>query len=41
MLKAYALDQAQSDEIVLERWKHRPMSDRVKESFFRLFGRLL
>jgi cardiolipin synthase len=41
MLKAYALDQAQSDEITLERWEHRPLRDRVKEWFFRLFGRLL
>jgi cardiolipin synthase len=41
MLTAYALDQAQSDEIDLERWKHRPFRDRIKEWFFRLFGRLL
>lgn len=41
MLKAYALDQAQSDAILLEQWRHRSMCDRAKETFFRLFGRLL
>ena len=41
MLSAYALDQAQSDQIDLERWLHRPYRDRIRESFFRLFGRLL
>lgn len=41
MLSAYALDQAQSDQIDLERWLRRPCRDRIKEWFFRLFGRLL
>lgn len=41
MLKAYALDQAQSDQIHLEEWEHRSFQDRLKEWFFRLFGRLL
>lgn len=41
MLAAYALDQMKSDEINLEQWKRRPFRDRIKESFFRLFGRLL
>jgi cardiolipin synthase A/B len=41
MLEAFALDQAQSDEIDLEQWKHRPFRERAKEWFFRLFARLL
>lgn len=41
MLKAYMLDQMQSDEIKLERWQQRPWSERMKEGFFRLGGRLL
>ena len=41
MLSAYALDQAQSDEIDLEQWQRRPYRDRIREWFFRLFGRLL
>lgn len=41
MLAAYALDQAHSDEIELAQWQKRPLSDRSKEAFFRLFGRLL
>jgi cardiolipin synthase len=41
MLAAYALDQAQSDEIDLEHWKHRPLRARVKEWIFHLLGRLL
>jgi cardiolipin synthase len=41
MRAAYALDQAQSDMIDLEHWRHRPLRDRVKEWFFHLFGRLL
>ena len=41
MLSAYALDQAQSDQIDLETWLHRPYRDRIREWFFRLFGRLL
>lgn len=41
MLKAYALDQAQSDAIDLEQWTHRPFRARFKEWIFRLFGRLL
>jgi len=41
MLSAYALDQARSDEIMLEQWRHRPLCQRMKEWFFRLSGRLL
>ena len=41
MLKAYALDEARSEEIHLDQWLRRPFRDRVKEWFFRLFGRLL
>jgi cardiolipin synthase A/B len=41
MLAAYALDQAQSDAIELEQWRHRPFRSRLKETFFRLCGRLL
>ncbi|MEO5961256.1 MAG: phospholipase D-like domain-containing protein [Opitutaceae bacterium] len=41
MLAAYALDQAQSDEIELVRWKNRPLRERVKEFFLRVFARLL
>lgn len=41
MLNAYALDQAKSDQIDLAQWKHRPIGDRIKELFFRLFSRLL
>ncbi|MEY4939047.1 MAG: hypothetical protein RIQ93_782 [Verrucomicrobiota bacterium] len=41
MLKAYALDQAQSDQIHLEEWQRRPRHARFKEWFFRLFGRML
>ncbi len=41
MLATYALDEAQSDLIELERWRHRPWRERVTEWFFHLFGRLL
>lgn len=41
MLRAYAMDEAQSDEVRLEEWRRRPFGDRMKERFFRLFGRLL
>jgi cardiolipin synthase A/B len=41
MLAAYALDQAKSDEIDLEHWKHRPYRQRIKEWIFRVCGRLL
>jgi cardiolipin synthase len=41
MHTVYALDQAQSDEIRLDEWKRRAWRERVKEFFFRLFGRLL
>ena len=41
MLRAYAMDEAQSDEVRLEAWVDRPWRDRAKEGFFRLFGRLL
>lgn len=41
MLEMFALDQQKSDEIDLERWKKRPVRDRIREWFFRLFGRLL
>lgn len=41
MIKAYMLDQRQSDEIKLERWQQRPWSERFKEGLFRLGGRLL
>jgi cardiolipin synthase A/B len=41
MLDVFAQDQAQSDQIMLEEWKDRPWRQRVKEGFFRLFGRLL
>ncbi|HVU32826.1 MAG TPA: phospholipase D-like domain-containing protein, partial [Opitutaceae bacterium] len=41
MLAAYALDEAQSDEIRLDRWNHRRFGERAKEWFFRLCGRLL
>jgi cardiolipin synthase A/B len=41
MLKAYALDQAQSDQITLERWRRRPLRERGKEWFFHVFGRML
>jgi cardiolipin synthase len=41
MLSAYALDQAQSDIIDLETWRHRPGAEHLKEWFFHLCGRLL
>ena len=41
MHRAYAMDEAASDEITLEKWRKRPLRDRPKEWFFRLFGRLL
>jgi cardiolipin synthase len=41
MLAAYALDEAQSDEITPEKWRHRPFRERWKEWFFHVFGRLL
>jgi cardiolipin synthase len=41
MEAAFAEDQAQSDEITLERWLHRPLVQRLKEWFFRVCHRLL
>jgi cardiolipin synthase A/B len=41
MLSAYALDQAASDAIDLEHWKHRPFRQRFKEWIFHVCGRLL
>ena len=41
MVATYALDQAKSDEIMLEAWKNRPLRDRMMEWFFRLFARLM
>lgn len=41
MHRAYAMDERSADEITLEEWEHRPFRSRIKEFFFRLFGRLL
>ncbi len=41
MHRAYVMDEAASDEITLEKWRERPLLNRPKEWFFRLFGRLL
>lgn len=41
MTAVYALDQAQSDLIVPEQWRRRPLRQRWKEWFFRITGRLL
>jgi cardiolipin synthase len=41
MVAVYAQDLAQSDEIDLEHWRHRPLRQRLKEWFFRLGERLL
>jgi cardiolipin synthase len=41
MEAAFRADAAQADEITLERWVHRPLSQRLKEWFFRLCHRLL
>jgi cardiolipin synthase len=41
MLAAYALDEAKSDAVDLDRWLRRPLRDRVREWFFHVFGRLL
>jgi cardiolipin synthase A/B len=41
MLKVFAADEAQSDQITLETWKKRPWRERMKEWFFRLFARML
>ena len=41
MLRAYAMDEARSDEIELGAWRHRPWLDRVKEWFFHVIGRAL
>jgi cardiolipin synthase A/B len=41
MRSAYALDQAQSDLIDLEQWRHRSWRERWKEALFRICGRLL
>ena len=41
MVAAYALDEAQSDLIELDEWKHRPISHRLKEWLFHFCGRLL
>jgi cardiolipin synthase A/B len=41
MRSAYALDQAQSDLIDLEHWRHRSWRERWKEMLFRICGRLL
>lgn len=41
MLRAYAMDEARSDEIRLEEWVSRPWLDRFKEWFFHAIGRLL
>lgn len=35
------MDEAHSDEIRLEDWERRMFRERIKEWFFRLFGRLL
>jgi cardiolipin synthase A/B len=41
MIHAYAIDEAASDEIRLDQWKQRSLCERLKESMFRLCGRLL
>lgn len=41
MLRAYAMDEARSDEIKLEAWLHRPWRERMKEWFFHAIGRAL
>ncbi|HVU34878.1 MAG TPA: phospholipase D-like domain-containing protein [Opitutaceae bacterium] len=41
MIRTYAFDESQSDLIDPAQWKHRPFRDRVKETVFRLVGRLL
>ncbi len=41
MQATFALDQSKSKQIHLDDWKQRPFRDRMKEWFFRLFGRLL
>jgi cardiolipin synthase len=41
MLRAFAADQAESNEIRLEEWQQRPWRERAKEGFFRFVGRLL
>ncbi len=41
LVAAYALDQSQAEEILLENWRKRPVTDRIKEGFFRLMGRAL
>lgn len=41
MLRTYAMDQARSDEIKLEKWLHRPWRERFKEYFFHIIGRAL
>lgn len=38
MLAAFEADIAQSDRITLERWEQRPLSDRLKEAFARMWG---
>jgi cardiolipin synthase len=41
MVRAYALDERRSDQIELDRWRHRRLSERLKEAWFRLLERLL
>jgi cardiolipin synthase len=41
MVKVFAFDQSESDEITLEGWKNRPWQKRAKEWIFRLVARLL
>lgn len=41
MLEVFAYDQARSQEIKLEEWRRRAWRQRMKECFFRMFGRLL
>lgn len=41
MVAAYALDEARSDAIDLDRWRKRSLRERVKEWFFHVCGRLL
>ncbi len=41
MHRAYAMDEASSDEITLEAWQRRPLRSRFREWFYSRFGRLL